>query len=147
MISKSKGKDPNHVAITFELPSSLWADHIFVVGDFNAWSPTATPLRQRADGIWQTTVEMQRGSYSEFRYLINGRWQTDFHADGFVVGPCGSENSVVYAHLPDDMLVQAHGDSLLWDGVSDKATTHNTVMPHLPVVAQERIGVQQRTRT
>jgi 1,4-alpha-glucan branching enzyme len=81
MIRKSPSSLPNHVHVVFELPSSLWADRVYLVADFNDWNPSATPLRQQRDGIWRTAVDLPAERRYEFRYLIDGYWCTDYHAD------------------------------------------------------------------
>jgi hypothetical protein len=94
MIYKTLSTLPNHVWITFELPASVWADHIFVVGDFNQWCATATPMCQDRDGILRATIDLPWGARSEFRYLIDGQWQTDYHADSLAGGPPDSTPTV-----------------------------------------------------
>ena len=42
MIHKTQSPLPGHVRVVFELPSCIWADRIFVVGDFNHWNERAT---------------------------------------------------------------------------------------------------------
>ena len=37
MIYKEPLPDGEHVRVTFELPSSLWAERVNLVGDFNDW--------------------------------------------------------------------------------------------------------------
>lgn len=100
MIHKNASHLPNRVSITFELPSSVWADHISVVGDFNQWRPHVTPMHQDREGVWRATIELPYGARCEFRYLIDGQWKTDYHADGFVINVHGTDNSIVYADLP-----------------------------------------------
>lgn len=95
MIHKTHSPLPNHVRINFELPSCIWADRIFVVGDFNHWNQQATPMAQDRDGIWRASVDLPSGSRVEFRYLIDSHWQTDSHADGFATTALGTDNSVV----------------------------------------------------
>lgn len=97
MIYKKASDRPDKVEVTFELPSSIWADQVHLCGDFNGWSKTATPLRQsRADGMWRVTVELDAGQRYEFRYLVNGTdWHNDWNADGHVSNPHGGDNSVV----------------------------------------------------
>jgi hypothetical protein len=101
MIYKTRSPIPNHVRISFELPSCLWADRIYVVGDFNQWKISHTPMSQDRDGVWRAVVDLPSGTHAEFRYLIDGQWKTDYHADGFVTNNMGAENSVVYANLPE----------------------------------------------
>lgn len=99
MIHKTHSPLPNHVRVNFELPSCIWADRIFVVGDFNHWDKAATPLLQDRDGIWRASIDLPLGSRAEFRYLIDNHWQTDSHADGFARSELGTDNSVVNATL------------------------------------------------
>ena len=50
---------------------------ISVAGDFNHWSPTATPLTYDASvGAHQTLIEIPPGRY-RYRLVVDGRWQAD----------------------------------------------------------------------
>lgn len=100
MIHKQPSPQCSHVRVTFELPSCIWADKIYVTGDFNGWSQSATPMHQGRDGVWRAVVDLPAGRQYEFRYLIDGRWHTDYHADGSHPNNFGSENSVVTAEAP-----------------------------------------------
>lgn len=100
MIHKQPSPQCGHVRVIFELPSCIWADKIYVTGDFNNWSQSATPMHQGRDGVWRATVDLPAGRQYEFRYLIDGRWHTDYHADGSYANTFGSENSVVRADEP-----------------------------------------------
>ncbi len=81
MIYKAASPLPKHVRVTFELPASLWAGQVYVVGDFNRWSDHATPLQQARDGAWRATVDLPTGRCYEFRYLIDGQWRMDAQTD------------------------------------------------------------------
>jgi len=94
MIHKTVSPRPAHAQVTFELPASLWADKVFVVGDFNHWSATSTPLTQTRDGVWRATVELPIGQQYQFRYWVNGAWTADGQADGFVSHE-GLSNSIL----------------------------------------------------
>lgn len=100
MIHKQPSSYPGHVRIVFELPSCLWADRIYLIGDFNQWDEHATPMRQERDGVWRATVDLPAGQEYQFRYMIDGQWKTDYHADGFAQGIYGADNSVVHTNLP-----------------------------------------------
>jgi len=102
MIYKTLASTSGKVRVTFELPSCIWADRIYLVGDFNQWDEQATPMRQDRDGVWRAVIELEYGSQCEFRYLIDGQWRTDYHADGHTNNEFGSENSVITAVLPED---------------------------------------------
>jgi hypothetical protein len=100
MIHKQPSPFPGHVRVTFELPSCLWADRIYLIGDFNQWDERSTPMHQERDGVWRAHVDLPAGTQHQFRYMIDGQWKTDYHADGFAQGHYGVDNSVVFAALP-----------------------------------------------
>jgi len=100
MIHKQLSPYPGHVRVVFELPSCLWADRIYLVGDFNHWNERSTPMCQDRDGVWRATLDLPTGSHAQFRYMIDGQWKSDYHADGFAQGSFGADNSVVHAILP-----------------------------------------------
>lgn len=118
MIHKVLAARPGCVRILFELPSCIWADRVAVVGDFNHWCAAATPMRQDRDGVWRATIELPYGSRCEFRYLVDGRWMTDYHADHYVRNDFGAENSVVVATLDPERLAVEREYSQISDGIS-----------------------------
>jgi 1,4-alpha-glucan branching enzyme len=85
------------VRVTFELPSATWAERVNLVGDFNEWDTTATPMRRnRSDSNWRVTVELEAGLRYCFKYLVDGKeWLNDWHADDHIENPYGSHDSVV----------------------------------------------------
>ncbi len=94
MITKMPGQ-PGKTRVTFSLPSAIWADTIFLVGDFNNWDERATPLRQTETG-WMVTLELDAGHSFQYRYLYNGNdWHNDWNADGYEPNAFGGDNSVV----------------------------------------------------
>ena len=97
MIEKTPSKDPDRVIVRFQLPSALWADSVFLVGDLNDWDEAATPMtRSRADDTWSVTLELEREREYQFRYLVNGHeWHNDWRADKYVPNPFGGTNSAV----------------------------------------------------
>ncbi|MBL0177300.1 MAG: hypothetical protein IPP94_18990 [Ignavibacteria bacterium] len=53
------------------------AQSVSLVGDFNSWSPTATPMKKTGAGSWNCTIALLPGSY-QYAYLIdNQRVQRD----------------------------------------------------------------------
>jgi hypothetical protein len=113
-----KAQVPGHdaVRVTFELPSCIWADRIHVTGDFNEWSRTSTPMRQGRDGVWRATLELPPGRRYQFRYLIDGQWQTDWHADGSVTNAYGSDNSLLDTGIVAMRPLEFAPSSLLHEG-------------------------------
>jgi hypothetical protein len=103
MIEKELVED-GCVRVTFELPAALWADRVNLVGEFNDWDTTATPMtRDRTHDEWRATVELSIGRRYLFRYLLNGReWLNEWHADDYVEtddGLCGSVVDLIQAEV------------------------------------------------
>jgi 1,4-alpha-glucan branching enzyme len=97
MIEKKRSNKPGWMYVTFALPSTMWADQVNLVGDFNDWDTTATPMqRDRLDANWKASVELQTGQGYRFRYLIDGKdWLNDWRADDHIVNPDGVCDSVI----------------------------------------------------
>lgn len=82
---------------TFTLPKDAApkAGSVTIVGDFNAWDRTSTPMKVRKNGTYTITLDLQKGKY-RFRYLIDGiRWENDWYADSYVPNQFGCDDSVV----------------------------------------------------
>lgn len=101
MIHKMRSSRPGHVQIVFELPSSIWANQIFLTGEFNEWDEHSLPMKQDRDGVWRKSLDLPSGRNYEFRYIIDGQWQIDFHADFFSSNIFVAQNSVINAELPN----------------------------------------------
>lgn len=97
MIKKELVKGTGQVRVTFELPSTMWAERVNLVGEFNDWDTTATPMtHNRSDANWKVTLVLKPGRRYRFRYLVDGKeWLNDWHADDHVENPYGSYDSVV----------------------------------------------------
>ncbi|MFG0250751.1 MAG: glycogen-binding domain-containing protein, partial [Phycisphaeraceae bacterium JB051] len=71
------------------------ASNISVAGDFNNWSPTATPLKRDTDlGVWQTCVPIPPGRY-RYRVVIDGQWKHDQYNSSIETNPFGELNSIL----------------------------------------------------
>ena len=57
MIRKIPSPKADCVRVIFELPACIWADRIFLVGDFNEWNTAIAPFTQGRNGIWQAVVD------------------------------------------------------------------------------------------
>ena len=60
----------DEVKVTFAVPSAV--GKVSVVGDFNGWSPMATPMRARSNGTRSAAVVLPAGRTYRFRYLAEG---------------------------------------------------------------------------
>ena len=85
--------------VTFKLPENIakQADCAHVVGEFNNWSTSATPMRRLKNGGFSTTMELRIGQSYQFRYLLGqSHWANDPGADGAMPTPFGDgHNSVI----------------------------------------------------
>jgi hypothetical protein len=81
------------IKVTFVLPISD-AKRVSLAGEFNGWSPDATPMKRHDDGHWETTVELAPGRY-EYKFVRDGEWIPDLLAHENVWNQQGTLNSVV----------------------------------------------------
>ena len=97
MITKEPGTKQGWALVTFELPSSTWAERANLVGEFNDWDTTATPMTRSRNGDgWTVAVELEAGRSYRFRYLVDGhQWLNEWHADDWGDNSYGSDDSVV----------------------------------------------------
>jgi len=72
--------------VTFTLPDSIWADKIYLVGDFNDWDRTSHPFQRDREGRWIITVDLELGRAYQFRYLVDGKeWINDSQREGCIL--------------------------------------------------------------
>lgn len=70
------------------------AASVSLVGDFNDWDPTRSPMRT-AQGIWATVVPLAPGRY-RYAFLVNGvEWRADPAAPTALDDEFGAPSSVV----------------------------------------------------
>ena len=98
----AKGK----VRVTFAMAPMDGVKQLNLVGDFNSWSGTATPMEKDKSGEWAVTLTLEGGREYQFRYLADGAtWHNDWAADAYRPNEFGSDNSVV--SLKDEALPAA----------------------------------------
>jgi hypothetical protein len=88
--------DPRSGAVAtqfvFEAPT---AESVALVGDFNAWVPTAAPLVRLPSGVWTVTVPLMPGRHV-YAFLVDGaRLEPDPRAASAVDADYGRPSSVV----------------------------------------------------
>jgi 1,4-alpha-glucan branching enzyme len=84
--------------VTFRLPqeAALNAQTVTIVGDFNQWNLTQTPMKKLKNGDFQVTLDLPCNREYSFRYLIDtNRWENDWFADKYIPNPYGCDDSVV----------------------------------------------------
>lgn len=84
------------VKVTFSMPALEGVTALSLVGSFNDWNDTATPLVRGADGGWSVALTLDAGWAYQYRFRDqDGGWHNDWAADSYVPNEFGSENSVV----------------------------------------------------
>lgn len=95
--------------VTFLIPKKTGknAKRAHVVGEFNSWTHSATPMKRLKNGTFVATIELPIGREYQFRYLLDNKiWMNDSDADRFVPTPFGdSENCVLTTY--DDTHIEA----------------------------------------
>jgi len=95
VIEKRRGRHKSEVRVTFSIPAAWLDRQVAVVGDFNGWDPTATPMRKKGD-VRTATVTLQAGRRYRFRYVdVLGRWHDDPAADDVEASGFGSTDCVI----------------------------------------------------
>jgi len=85
-------KTDEGVLFVAEAPS---AEQVCLAGDFNGWSPTATPMQRLAGGQgFRAMLPLGPGRY-RYRYVVDGQWGMDRHNNMAEMNPFGEMNSVV----------------------------------------------------
>ena len=76
------------------------ASQVTLVGDFNSWSQTATPLEPGTEpGTWSVTVPLSAGRHV-YAFVVNGKWMTDPRAQTAPDLDFGRANSVLIVQAP-----------------------------------------------
>ena len=84
------------VIVRFEIPGTIWAETVNLVGDFNDWDRESLSFGRNRRGDWEIELELAVGGEYRFRYLFNGSdWTDELQADHFVLNDYGSHDSVV----------------------------------------------------
>jgi 1,4-alpha-glucan branching enzyme len=95
MLKKKFLKSRPVCKVTFYLPDAIEGEEAYLVGDFNDWSETETPMERLKDGRFKVTLDLESGAEYQFRYLVDGDWHNDWEADGYAPNPFSGDNSVV----------------------------------------------------
>jgi len=82
-------------AVAFAVAPGPDAERVSLVGDFNGWDPSATPMRRGADGRWTASVPLALGSYT-YAFVVNDTtWIADPNAPRAPRSEFGSAGSVL----------------------------------------------------
>jgi hypothetical protein len=79
-----------------QLPEGLDAQEVNLVGDFNEWNHSDTPMKACKGDVFKATLELQPGITYQFRYLVNGEhWLNDKRADSYAPSGYGEDNCIL----------------------------------------------------
>ena len=96
MLKKQHMKNNAVCKVTFYTQPDIKAETVHLVGDFNNWNETETPMEALKDGRFKATLSLDAGKEYQFRYLVNStEWHNDWEADKYVPNPYSGDNSVV----------------------------------------------------
>jgi len=73
------------------------AKSISLVGDFNQWDSTASPMKALKNGEFTTVLELSTDNPEyQFRYFCDdSRWENDSEADAYIPNGVDGDNSIV----------------------------------------------------
>jgi 1,4-alpha-glucan branching enzyme len=78
---------------TFSLEAA-GAKEVFLMGDFNNWSPGKHPMQRDKNGIWNKRVMLSPGDH-EYKFMVDGQWKEDPRNNRRCLNGFGSYNSIV----------------------------------------------------
>ena len=100
--------DAKTTQVVFRLRYSR-AQQVFLVGPFNNWSTTATPMHRLSDDRWEASVNLVSGCYAYCYFVIDESWFDD--AETAHRSPTAVLNSGSLIHVPSGQRIVA-GESL-----------------------------------
>ncbi len=69
------------------------AREVYLVGSFNDWNISETPMQKDKNGVWEKTLSLEAGKY-EYRFIVDGKWENDPSCPGCVPNEFGTQNCV-----------------------------------------------------
>lgn len=69
------------------------ATRVQLAGCFTKWQERPVDLKKKKDGTWQASVTLEPGVY-QYRFLVDGHWQSDPGCPIQKPNPFGSVNSI-----------------------------------------------------
>jgi 1,4-alpha-glucan branching enzyme len=88
------------VKVEFTLPDAIAAEAetVYLVGDFNNWDASVTPMEKLKNGKFKVALDLEPNHEYRFRYLVDKQWHNDWDADRYVANPFSGDDSVVNTH-------------------------------------------------
>lgn len=83
------------VEVTFAIAARPEIESVALVGEFNDWSMTATPMVRDGD-TFRVTLRLVSGRRSRYKFFVDGeRWENDWYATDYEENPHGGFDSVI----------------------------------------------------
>ena len=105
-LKKTFSSDKTKCTVTFSInaAAAAGAEKAFLVGEFNDWSESATPMKKGADGSFSVKKQFEVNKEYQFRYLLDGKtWINDWKADKYIRSELvNDDNSVVSTYVAAD---------------------------------------------
>jgi hypothetical protein len=89
---------------------------VYLAGSFNHWDSARTLLHNDKHGHWKIEMVLPPGRY-EYRFVVDGVWQTDPRAMDVVKNEFGETNSVLTIAQPPPVIIAAarRDESGVWN--------------------------------
>ncbi len=87
-------KQPDAVRFIYHGPTE-----VFLAGEFNGWSATATRMQRQRDGSWIADLPLLPGKY-QYKFVVNGEWFQDPSNPDSVADGWNGNNSVMTVSAP-----------------------------------------------
>ena len=85
----------NKTAVNFIYQPLIGGKHeVYLAGDFNNWSESATPMKEKS-GVYEVTINLKNGEYA-YKYIVDGQWIVDESSEEFVDDGFGGRNSLLF---------------------------------------------------
>ncbi len=82
---------PTNAGVMFSL-EARGAQRVQLAGDFNDWKPEGNEM-EFSNGVWRKMLALTPGRY-RYRYVVDGRWQSDPMNSSVELSPYGDYDSV-----------------------------------------------------
>lgn len=94
-------KEEGDGAIRFDIKVPAGTEAVSIVGDFNGWDESSTPMaRAEADGTWSVKVPLEPGRYT-YAFVVDGHeWLVDALAPQVPDAGFGPANALVVEGAP-----------------------------------------------
>lgn len=126
-LKKTFSSDKTKCTVTFSInaAAAAGAEKAFLVGEFNDWSESATPMKKGADGSFSVKKQFEVNKEYQFRYLLDGKtWINDWKADKYIRSELvNDDNSVVSTYIPADSKPAAKSTKTAAKKAPSKKTT------------------------